>query len=395
MESEGAVVAVTKRNTLSASSLEMPIKRVGAITLAALALPGVMTTVTHAENPPEEGIVTLRYQAYKDSQPGLDRIKVNAPSLYLSAPVAGVWSIEASVVQDNISGATPRWHTNISGASQMADRRLAGDVKVTRYFDRAAVGLRVAHSDENDYRSKAFAIDGRFSSTDNNTTWMGGIGITRDVINPVNELVIDERKNTSEFLLGVTQALSKNDLAQLVLTHTRGRGYYSDPYKLADERPRQRNQSIALARWNHFIEGNDTTLRGSYRYYRDTFGVRAHTAQLEWVVPVSERFIVTPTARYYTQRAASFYFDPIYDPIVGEPFPVGNPKFYSADPRLSSYGAITFGGKFEWRISRQWSVDAKYETYEQRSAWRLGGSGSFGLAPFRAQFVQLGVSWRF
>ena len=391
-------MAATKR---SRRKLAQPGTRngVGAITLAALALPGVMVNAVRAENAPEEGVIAVKYQTYKDSQPNLDRIKVSAPSLYVMAPIAGAWSVEASVVQDNISGATPRWHTSVTGASIMHDRRVASDVKLTRYFDRAAIGIRGAYSDENDYRSKAVAIDARYSSADNNTTWVAGLGTSRDAINPVNQKVENERKSVIEGMIGVVQALSKNDLAQVNLTYVRGRGYFSDPYKLVDERPREKNQTIGLVRWNHFIEGNSTTLRSSYRFYNDSFGVQAHTLGLEWVVPIAERFVVTPSARYYTQRKASFYFDPVYDPEIGEPYPAGYsanpPTYYSADARLSSYGAFTVGGKFEWRIDKLWSADLKYELYQQRSSWRLGGGGSPGLQTFKAQFAQIGISRRF
>jgi hypothetical protein len=369
----------------------------GTVTLAALALPGVMmpTSAAHAETAPTEGVVAIKLHAYNDWQPGLDRIKVVTPSLYLFAPIAGQWSIESTLVHDNVSGASPRWHSNISGASRMEDKRTAADVKVSRYFDRWSLGARFSTSDENDYRSNAGAIEARISSADSNTTWVIGTGLSRDTINPVNELVTNEKRRVTDVMIGVTQAWTKNDLLQFNLSHTTGRGYYSDPYKLADERPRSRNQTVALVRWNHFFEGNDTTLRTSYRYYTDTFGVRAHTVQMEWVKPFNDRFTITPSARYYTQRAARFYFDPVYDPVIGEPFPVGNPQYYSADTRLSSYGAITLGAKFEWRIDLLWSADIKYERYEQRGAWRLGGSGSPGLAPFRAQFGQIGISRRF
>ena len=49
--------------------------RIGAIVAAALALPGVAGTA-HAENAPERGQVSVKYLEYKDSQPGLERIKV-------------------------------------------------------------------------------------------------------------------------------------------------------------------------------------------------------------------------------------------------------------------------------------------------------------------------------
>lgn len=376
-----------------------PRKRVGAITLAALALPGVMVGAANADSAPEDAVISFKLQGYKDSQPNLDRIKVIAPSLHIVAPIAGAWSVEASVVQDNISGASPRWHTSVAGASRMEDRRIASDVKLTRYFDRAAIGARFSYSDEHDYRSNAIAVDGRYSSADNNTTWVAGIGASRDAINPVNQIVENERKNVVEGMIGLVLALSKNDLAQFNLTHVRGRGYFNDPYKLVDERPRSKNQTIGLIRHNHFIEGNSTTVRSSYRFYSDSFGVQAHTVQVEWVVPVSDRFIITPSARYYTQRQARFYFNPVYDPDIGEPYPAGYstnpPTYYSADARLSSYGALTMGSKFEWRIDKLWSVDFKYELYQQRSSWRLGGGGSPGLLPFRAQFAQIGVSRRF
>jgi Protein of unknown function (DUF3570) len=367
----------------------------GSITLAALALPGVMMQSAHAETVPSEGVVAIKVQAYNDWQPGLDRIKVVSPSLYVFAPVAGEWSIESSIVYDSISGASPRWHTSISGASHMRDQRTAADVKVTRYLDRIALAVRTSTSNENDYRSNAGAFELRVSSADNNTTWAFGAGLSRDAINPVNELVVDEKRRVTDVMVGVTQAWTKNDLVQLNIGYVRGRGYFSDPYKLADERPRSREQGTALFRWNHFFEDGGTTLRSSYRYYRDTFGVRAHTAQVEWVRPLNDRFTVMPSARYYTQRAARFYFDPVYDPIIGEPFPVGNPRYYSADTRLSSFGAITLGAKLEWHIDQRWSADIKYERYEQRGAWRLGGGGSQGLAPFRAQFAQVGISRRF
>ena len=84
-----------------------------AILAAALLLPGVQA---QAEAPPTNGVISIGYLDYKDSQSGLDRIHVKAPSVSVMAPVAGVWSISASAVNDDVSGATPRYHSAISGA---------------------------------------------------------------------------------------------------------------------------------------------------------------------------------------------------------------------------------------------------------------------------------------
>lgn len=382
-------------------------RTLGTITLVALALPGVMSA--RAEEPPEQAQVGLKYLHYQDRQDNrtkypfydgtegksLDRITVSAPSAFVSVPL-GRWALDASGVVDHVSGATPRFYSDVSGASKspgMKDERKAGDLKVTRYLERGAVAVGAAYSTEHDYESTALSLENRFSSEDNNTTWNVGLAGTSDRINPVNGKVVDEHKHTMEGTVGVTQALSPGDLAQLIFTYSAGRGYFSDPYKLYDVRPRVRNATIALLRWNHQFEGLDATLRGSYRYYGDTFHIRAHTFDLAWVQQMGSRFALTPSLRYYTQQAASFYYDPVAD-INVYPAPVGSPRYSSADQRLSAFGAITLGLKGELRLGN-WSMDLKVERYEQRNDWRIGGKGSPDIDPFYANILQLGVATRF
>jgi Protein of unknown function (DUF3570) len=371
--------------------------KAGAIIAAALAIPGV---IAHAETAPESATVALKYLQYQDSQPGLKRIKVTSPSIYVAVPLSPQWAIEGSVVGDSVSGATPRYHSAISGATlKMKDERAAGDVKVTRYFERATASFSASRSREHDYESTAIAADASFSSEDNNRTFNIGLGYTSDKITSSNDIDLNEKKRTTEIMVGVTQALTPNDLVQLNLTRNSGRGFYSDPYKFPDERPRTRDQNIVLLRWNHHFNDLGATLRTNYRYYRDTFGIKAHTVGAEWVQPVSPTFTVTPSLRRYSQSAASFYFDPVYDKIVGEPFPPGyfenTPKFISGDQRLSAFGGVTLGVKLAWQLTPEWLFDLKLERYEQRSSWVFSGSGSPGIAPFRANFVQLGASKKF
>jgi Protein of unknown function (DUF3570) len=382
-------------------------RTLGTITLLALTLPGVMAA--HAEEPPTQGQVSVKYLHYQDGQDNrtkypfydgsegksLDRIAVNSPSVAVSLPL-GRWGLDMSGLVDQVSGATPRYYSDVSGATKspgMKDERKAGDVKVTRYLDRGAVAVGAAYSTENDYRSTALSLEGRVSSDDNNTTWNVGLAGTFDRIDPVNGKVVDEHKRVAEATIGVTQALSPRDLAQLSITYSAGRGYFSDPYKLYDQRPRLRNASIAMLRWNHQFEGLDATLRSSYRYYGDTFGIRAHTVEAEWVQELGSMFALTPSLRYYTQRAASFYYDPVADVNV-YPAPLGSPEYSSADQRLSAFGALTAGLKFQMRLGT-WSTDLKVERYEQRANWRAGGKGSPDIDPFHANIYQLGVATRF
>lgn len=397
------------------AATDMPADAPGAgalprVLAATLLLPGLamvsgLSAVpgAHAETAPEQGVLAFKYGHYQDSQPGWNRIKVTSPQLYLLAPVAGAWSLEATRVGDSVSGATPRMHTARTGATpRMTDHRDASDVKVTRHFPRAAVSAGVTYSSENDYTSRAWSLEGRWSTEDNNRTWSLGLGQSRDRIDNSAQggIASDQHRRTREVMLGVTQVLTPSDIVQAQLTHSRGAGYFNDPYKDFDQRPDRRHARIALLRWNHHIDRFDASLRTSWRYYSDSFGIRSHTLGAEWVQPAGA-WTFTPGLRYYSQGAAWFYFDPVAD-ASGQPSVPLTRRFaarlsgnYSADQRLASFGAVTASIKIAYAADADTTVDLKVEAYRQSASLKLSGSGSPYLDPFRARFVQVGIARRF
>lgn len=395
----------------------------GSLVLAACALPGVMPAGVRAEEAPEQGVIAFKLSGYSEKQGsvGLDggdgeehddgrvrasavssasggaggngqRISVLTPSVYALVPINRRWAAEGSLTVDDVSGASPRYYTDMSGASQMKDRRTAGDVKLTHYRERQSVAFGLSRSSEQDYLSQAASVEARLASNDQNTTWNVGLGLTRDKINPYNLIVRNASRRTTEWQVGVTQAVTPRDLVQLTLTRSQARGYLNDPYKLHDDRPDQRNASIVQLRWNHWL--GIGALKSGYRLYRDSYQVQAHTVDLALAVPLFATLTATPELRYHTQRAAAFYADPAADPAL-YPGPVGTPEHFSNDQRLASFGAITAGGKLAWQVTPRWSVDAKLSLYRQASSWHLGGKGSPGLDPLTALFWQLGLAHSF
>ncbi|WP_229507136.1 DUF3570 domain-containing protein [Pseudoduganella rivuli] len=363
-----------------------------ALMLAALALPGVQAA---AETIPEAGSISIDYLHYQDSQPGMDRISVRSPSVHMTMPIAGQWLVELGVVGDHLSGATPRYHTSVSGASRMKDERNGADIRVTRYLGRATVSAGAAYSGENDYHSKALSLAGTLASEDRNTTGGFAIGVSNDVISPVTLAVVGERRHAFEWMATLEQVLTRTDVVKADLSRSRGRGYYSDPYKFVDNRPRERDITSVLLRWNHaFNDGS--ALRSSYRWYTDTFGIRAHTLGTEWEKPLAGGWSVTPAVRLYSQSKADFYFDPVYDSTFGPPFPpgyvFGTKTFMTADQRMAAFGAATFGLKVAYAFGDGWNVHVKAERYRQTAGLRWSGGGSPGLARYDAQTWQLGIS---
>ena len=365
---------------------------------AALALPGLaIGTSAHAENAPERPIVAFKYSTYQDSQPSADRIKVETPAFYLIAPITETIGFDGSVVYDSVSGASPLFYNTLSGAS-IIETRKAADAKLTKYFSRASVGVGASISTEHDYLSRGISADARFSSEDNNTTYALGMGYSSDRIHPTGKtyqsgpligLPIQEKKHVSDFLVGVTKVLTPNDLLQTNLTYSTGHGFYTDPYKSQDNRPDNRSQFAWLVRWNHHFDFSDSALRLTYRYYYDSWKIRGGTLEAQWVVPLGYGWQVVPGLRYYSQNAADFYRDPAPG---GVPPTIAPGQFFTADQRSSAFGAFTPGIKVIKMFGDGWSLDFKAEYYEQRSSWRLGGNGSPGLEPFKAQLYQVGVS---
>ncbi|MBC5764724.1 DUF3570 domain-containing protein [Ramlibacter sp. GTP1] len=361
-----------------------------------MVLPGLaaVSGAARAEEAPAQGVVALKYGHYEDSQPGLDRIRVRSPHVYVMAPIAGKWSLEGSHVVDSVSGATPRLHTFTTGATRMTERRKATDVKVTRYFPRASVSGTLAYSDERDYESKAAGLEARFSTDDNNRTFIVGLGHAEDRIDTTGTggSVRDRHRRTTELQLGLTQVLTPDDTAQFLYTRVHGRGYYDDPYKDFDRRPDRRDADILLARWNRHVERFDAALRVHWRYYRDGFGVRAHTLGAEWAQPLAS-WTITPGLRWYRQTAADFWFAPVADAtgrlsdLETRRFAIRLTGLHSADARLAAFHAWTVSLKLAYDFNADNTVDFKVDHYRT--------SPGAGLDPLRARFLQLGYTHRF
>ena len=355
---------------------------------AAMALP--MAAPAHAESPPERGFVGMKYLDYLDSQPGDNRIQVRAKAVTVIAPVYSDWSVSGTFTSDAISGASPAYQS--SGLGAMHDERHALDASATRYFPNGTLTLGANVSSESDYLSRGLSLQMTSANESKNTTWSAGIGLNSDEINPSNGIVKNESKHITDLLLGVTQVLTVNDIVQLNVGMSWGTGYFSDPYKFADDRPRTRDHSTLMVRWNHHMEASQGTLRSSYRYYTDSWSITAHTLGLEYVQPLMNGWSVTPLMRVYSQGAASFY---VASDDSSYPFAPSSTSNYSEDQRVSAFGAHTYGLKVAKRIDQDWTADVKLEQYEQRAEWRLSGSGTPGMLPFSARSLQLGISRQF
>ncbi|NOQ76775.1 MAG: DUF3570 domain-containing protein [Methylococcaceae bacterium] len=380
--------------------------KVSVLMLAALTLP--IAQDVNAESAPNSGIISFKHLDYLDSQDSVpdtfsgassstshDRMRVKANSVMIMAPIAGKWSVSGSYTTDSISGASPSYHS--SQLIKIDEFRKAGNFNVTRYLPRGTLSLGASFSNESDYQSRGVSLQGTVSSENNNTTFSAGVGILSDEINSNNGDAIGEKKHVSDWLLGVTQVLTVNDIMQINLGYSDGRGYFTDPYKFLDNRPSGRDHFTVLTGWNHHFNSMNATSRLSYRYYDDSYDIKAHTLTAEYVQPFENGWTVTPSVRFYSQKPAMFYVgvDPDSPGFIDVPAVTDPSKYISLDQRLAEYGALTLGIKVSKKLDPNWLIDFKYEHYMQKEEWALTGNNDTALETFSFRSFQLGISRKF
>lgn len=369
---------------------------------AALALPILVLPAKSAAA--EVGEVGITLLGYKER--GL--MKVTEPVLWGRVQVSEAWEVQASAAVDIITGASPQLVTNTSGTpvqtisgASINDRRNTGDVKVTRRFRDFSLSASRALSKEEDYHSKSFGIEARLDLNQRNTTLVAGYGSSNDRVLSSDDARLYERRDTREYLVGVTQVLSPTSILQSTLAATRGHGWYNDPYKLtftfypdglptlilmADRRPDHRDTLAWLTRYRrHFPDANGT-LQADYRFYRDDWGIRAHTLEVAWQHAVNERWAVRPALRYYTQDAADFY-----SPTVPRPAPA----VQSSDQRLAAFGGLSPSLRVSAKLDGGITVEGTLGYVHNARNLHLGSGSSPAFETLRAVYGILGVTRAF
>ncbi|WP_149275128.1 DUF3570 domain-containing protein [Pareuzebyella sediminis] len=163
----------------------------------------------------------------------------------------------------------------------------------------------------------------------------------------------NEKRNTYALSLGLSQILGKKIQGAIFMDVVLQNGLLSTPFQrvyfgdtpaffieefqLADDVERLPDHRFKIpfgARLNYYL--SDTfILRSYYRFYYDDWGITSHTASLEVPVQLNDSFTLYPLYRFYTQRAADYFFEKegaisLYD-------------FYTSDYDLSKYSSHQYG----------------------------------------------------
>lgn len=131
------------------------------------------------------------------------------------------------------------------------------------------------------------------------------------------------------------------------------------PNSVIEKLPDTRLRLPLAVRLNYFI-GDRVILRSYYRFYTDSWGITAHTANVETPIKLSPFFSVSPFYRYYTQTGSK-YFAPYGQHLSSDEYYTSN---YSYSAYSANYGGLGLrwlpkeGGFFK-------AIELRYGYYKQ------------------------------
>lgn len=281
-------------------------------------------------------------------------ITVDGPSVLIRKKVGDNLSFSLNYYEDMISSASI--DVKLS-ASPYHEKRTQWSGGVDYLHGKSTYSAGVITSKEPDYKANtAFFSISQDMFGDLTTLTLGyrrgWDQIYRDIKNPNGEIINDptfhQRADHRGYSLSLSQILTRNTIASFNYELLTDQGYLANPYRkirylspgqgegytLADQvYPNTRTSNAASLTLKHYLPWR-AAVSGEYRFFRDTWGIVAHTFEVDYTHPW-HNFTFDGSLRYYRQNAADFYSDL---------FPRADyQNFMARDRELAAFHTITLG----------------------------------------------------
>lgn len=247
-------------------------------------------------------------------------ITVEGPSVLVRKSLGDSFSATANYYVDAITSASV--DVVVSGASQYKEERQQKSLAVDYLRGKSMWSASYMESSENDYDGRTWSLGVSQDMFGDLTTVSLGYSQGQDKVGDSTDPDFGEEIERRSYRLGLTQVLTRNALMSLNFETVTEQGYLQNPYRsmryltisdtwaLAPEVfPRTRTSNAGSARLKHYLPWR-AAAEAHYRFYGDTWGLRAHTAGVGYTHPLpGGRWTLTGSYRFYTQNSADFFSD--------------------------------------------------------------------------------------
>lgn len=279
-------------------------------------------------------------------------VRASGPAFLIRKSLADKVSFNGSYYVDAVSNASI---DVVTTASPFKETRNALEAGVDYAVRDTLMSLKLSRSDEPDYVADNLSADISQEVFGGMTTVSLGFSRGSDDVLKKSDPAFEDHVTRWQYRLGLTQILSPRLLASASFEAVSEDGFLGSPYRVArvfgaavpERNPRARS-SRALEFRAVYDMGASDAIRGSYRYFWDTWDIKAHTFEVGYDRHVAPGWIAGGHLRYYMQDQALFYSDNA----------TSETRYVSRNRQLSKFNDVAIGAKATYTFA---SVPGRYE----------------------------------
>jgi hypothetical protein len=279
-------------------------------------------------------------------------VQANGPALLVRKSLADKVSLSAQYYVDMVSNASI---DVVTTASPYKEKRTAYDLGLDYAVRDALIKVGISNSKEPDYSVSGYAVDVSQEVFGGMTTVSMGFSRANDKVSKKNSPEFSDRVSHWQYRAGVSQILTPRWLMNLNFEAISDDGFLGSPYRVArvfgatvpERNPRTRtSRSVKLGAVGDI--GERQAVHGEYRYYWDTWEIKAHTLEGGYSRYFGDDWLADGFVRFYTQDKALFYSDDASTETL----------YLSRNRQLGTYHTAGFGAKLTYTYKR---VPGQYE----------------------------------
>lgn len=298
------------------------------------------------------------WSSYKGG--GMD---ITGESVLVRKKFSEKFAVEANYFVDKVSGASV---DVLSQASVIKDERKQKTLSLDYIHDKTQYNLSYINSTERDYTSNTTHFSLSQDMFGDLTTLTLGFTDSHDKVGENNGSAFKPviswlgHATSRSYEGGLSQIITRNLIMGGTLEVITDQGLLSNPYRLvrfldasappgslgysfgSQTYPNTRTSTATEARAKYYLPFRAAASL-SYRYFRDTWGIRGNTVEFGYTQPLSNKFIFEGRLRHYSQSHANFYSDL---------FPFANSQnFVGRDRNLAASTNNSAGAKITWAFA--------------------------------------------
>ncbi|OZG73534.1 hypothetical protein BTA51_11025 [Hahella sp. CCB-MM4] len=288
---------------------------------------------------PEQAVEFLYHRYDQDGQ------LIDGPAVLVRKNFDSTFSLSGEYLVDTVSGASI---DVVSTASEYEEERIQQTVAMDYLTGKSILSLSYSNSEENDYEANSLSFNISQDFFGDLTTITMGYTKGWDEVGRVGDDTFSEEIDRQHYRLGLSQVLTKNALVNLDFEAITDEGFLNNAYRQvrfvsdgvrgydfqAEQYPNTHTSRAVALRGMYYLPYR-AAIRAEYRYFNDSWGVRADQYEIAYIHPAFEHWIFELKYRAYSQTKADFYNDL---------FPYQDAQnFLARDKELSTFQTQTLG----------------------------------------------------